>query len=89
MDNLSLESACVKCGSDTTDSLFCGSCGTAVLHNLLVKSATTADYDPRGQDYAPWREPVTMPPRLLKPMDHMPPKVHPRQPYVICQFVTL
>ena len=69
MEPLRKENDCVRCGTDTSDSLFCGNCGTAVLHNLLIKTKTTADYDPCGQDYAPWREPVKLPPRLLKPMN--------------------
>ena len=83
MSNLGSESSssCVKCGSDVRNSLFCGECGSAVLQNMLVKSKTTADYDPRGPTYAPWREPVALPPRLLKPLDGAAPKFFNDQPW--------
>ena len=59
--------SCVKCGITVKKSFFCPSCGTAVLHNILVKTATTANFDPRGPKYTPWKEPVSLPPRLLRP----------------------
>ena len=45
-------------------SYFCPYCGTSVLDNILVKTHTTADYDPTSRLLKPWREQVSLPPRV-------------------------
>ena len=46
-------------------SYFCPHCGTSVLDNILMKTHTTADYDPTSRLLKPWREQVKLPPRVL------------------------
>jgi len=53
---------------------FCGQCGAAQLQSMLLSgnkasSATTANYDPFGPDYKPWRD-----------TDHLFNKPHPKLP---------
>lgn len=56
---------CVKCEVLIEGSVyFCPHCGSAVLDNILMKSHTTADYDPTSRLLKPWREQVIVPPRV-------------------------
>ena len=57
--------SCIKCTEHVPDqSYFCPHCGTPVLDHILAKTHTTADYDPTSRLLKPWREQVTLPPRV-------------------------
>jgi ribosomal protein L40E len=48
---------CSKCWANISPTaMFCSGCGNIQIHNSLIHQSTTASYDPRGQDYKPWRE---------------------------------
>ena len=50
-------STCPNCNFRLKNgAFFCDSCGTAIIANLLLKSKSTADYDPTGPTNRPWRE---------------------------------
>jgi hypothetical protein len=51
------ENVCSKCRINISPTaMFCSACGNIQIHNSLIQERTTAGYDPRGQDYKPWRE---------------------------------
>ena len=57
--------SCLKCELRIEKSIFfCPNCGTAILSNILNKKNTTANYDPTSRLLKPWREHVTLPPRV-------------------------
>lgn len=69
------EAICIKCGEKLRGAKFCHNCGTACLHNILLRGdptlgenaastiKTTAHYDPGNRDWRPWREPPLIAPR--------------------------
>lgn len=61
---MSTQQACHQCGALLNNStLFCSRCGEIHIPNKLIKTKTTADFDPGDRDLRPWREP---PPTLSR-----------------------
>ena len=54
---MSTQQLCHECGALLSDStLFCSRCGQIHIPNKLIKTKTTAEFDPGDRDLRPWRE---------------------------------